>query len=147
MRHFYRILLAALLLVLLVSCSDIEIRADKVGLYTNDYQSVIPSPTPKKVVISKEKILLVYKEFTLPFRIVDREVVNTIYQRKAGEPDSMVVIQYTMVHPYLGSLTHALLFDKYDNGDIVARELGLEVNYPNLKNPVLAFVEEGYVWR
>ena len=120
-------------------CQQREFAASSVGVYTNDYDSLIVAPQPESIVLGRKSIDIRYRWGVVPFAIVGQSTKG--YPVKDAEVDSIKRTFYRLVNPISGDTVSAVYMENYLKGELQRMELAIQLYSKRQKQPVLAFIK------
>lgn len=120
-------------------CQQREFVANSVGVYTNDYDSLIVAPQPESIVLGSKSIDIRYRWGIVPFTVVGQSTKG--YPIKDAEVDSIKRIFYRLVNPISGDTVSAVYMENYLKGKLQRMELALQLYSKRQKQPVLTFIK------
>ena len=120
-------------------CQQREFAASSVGVYTNDYDSLIVAPQPESIVLGNKSIDIRYRWGVVPFAVVGQSTKG--YPVKDAEVDSIKRTFYRLVNPISGDTVSAVYMENYLKGELQRMELAIQLYSKRQKQPVLAFIK------
>ena len=120
-------------------CQKREFAANSVGVYTNDYDSLIVAPQPESIVLGSKSIDIRYRWGIVPFTVVGQSTNG--YPVNDAEVDSIKRTFYRLVNPISGDTVSAVYMENYLKGKLQRMELALQLYSKRQKQPVLTFIK------
>ena len=120
-------------------CQQREFTASSVGVYTNDYDSLIVAPQPESIVLGSKSIDIRYRWGIVPFTVVGQSTNG--YPVNDAEVDSIKRTFYRLVNPISGDTVSAVYMENYLKGKLQRMELALQLYSKRQKQPVLTFIK------
>ena len=139
MKKLFFVLITITVGAIVSQCQQREFAASSVGVYTNDYDSLIVAPQPESIVLGSKSIDIRYRWGVVPFAVVGQSTNG--YPVKDAEVDSIKRTFYRLVNPISGDTVSAVYMENYLKGELQRMELAIQLYSKRQKQPVLAFIK------
>ena len=139
MKKLFFVLITITVGAICSQCQQREFAASSVGVYTNDYDSLIVAPQPESIVLGSKSIDIRYRWGVVPFTVVGQSTKS--YPVNDAEVDSIKRTFYRLVNPISGDTVSAVYMENYLKGELQRMELAIQLYSKRQKQPVLAFIK------
>ncbi len=139
MKKLFFVLITIIIGAIGSQCQQREFTASSVGVYTNNYDSLIVAPQPESIVLGSKSIDIRYRWGVVPFAVVGQSTNG--YPIKNAEVDSIKRTFYRLVNPISGDTVSAVYMENYLKDKLQRMELAIQLYSKRQKQPVLAFIK------